>query len=81
MVRYFIKEEVSMSMDNLTLSSLRDAIKSNTEMNRKLKNELHVANLLKMVELGLVDDRIILSDEIVLDYKKELNNKTYRKSL
>ena len=49
-----------MSMDNLTLSSLRDAIKSNTEMNRKLKNELHVANLLKMVELGLVDDRIIL---------------------
>ncbi len=70
-----------MSMDNLTLSSLRDAIKSNTEMNRKLKNELHVANLLKMVELGLVDDRIILSDEIVLDYKKELNNKTYRKSL
>lgn len=81
MVRYFIKEEVPMSMDNLTLSSLRDAIKSNTEMNRKLKNELHVANLLKMVELGLVDDRIILSDEIVLDYKKELNNKTYRKSL
>ena len=70
-----------MSIDNLTLSSLRDAIKSNTEMNRKLKNELHVANLLKMVELGLVDDRIILSDEIVLDYKKELNNKTYIKSL
>lgn len=70
-----------MSMDNLTLSSLRDAIKSNTEMNRKLKNELHVANLLKMVELGLIDERIILSDEIVLDYKKELNNKTYRKSL
>ena len=81
MVRYFIKEEVPMSMDNLTLSSLRDAIKSNTEMNRKLKNELHVANLLKMVELGLIDERIILSDEIVLDYKKELNNKTYRKSL
>ena len=70
-----------MSMDNLTLSSLRDAIKSNTEMNRKLKNELHVANLLKMVELGLIDERIILSDEIISDYKKELNNKTYRKSL
>lgn len=70
-----------MSMDNLTLSSLRDAIKSNTEMNRKLKNELHVANLLKMVELGLVDERIILSDEIISDYKKELNNKTYKKSL
>ncbi len=70
-----------MSMDNLTLSSLRDAIKSNTEMNRKLKNELHVANLLKMVELGLIDERIILSDEIISDYKKELNNKTYKKSL
>ncbi len=68
-------------MDNLILSSLRDAIKSNTEMNRKLKNELHVANLLKMVELGLVDERIILSDEIISDYKKELNNKTYKKSL
>lgn len=68
-------------MDNLILSSLRDAIKSNTEMNRKLKNELHVANLLKMVELGLIDDRIILSDEIISDYKKELNNKTYKKSL
>lgn len=70
-----------MSMDNLILSSLRDAIKSNTEMNRKLKNELHVANLLKMVELGLIDERIILSDEIISDYKKELNNKTYKKSL
>ncbi len=70
-----------MSMDNLTLCSLRDAIKNNTEMNRKLKNELHVANLLKMVELGLVDERIILSDEIISDYKKELTNKTYRKSL
>ena len=81
MVRYFIKEEVPMSMDNLTLCSLRDAIKNNTEMNRKLKNELHVANLLKMVELGLVDERIILSDEIISDYKKELTNKTYRKSL
>ncbi len=68
-------------MDNLILSSLRDAIKSNTEMNRKLKNELHVANLLKMVELGLIDERIILSDEIISDYKKELNNKTYKKSL
>ena len=68
-------------MDNLILSSLRDAIKSNTEMNRKLKNELHVANLLKMVELGLVDERIILSDEIISDYKKDLTNKTYRKSL
>lgn len=68
-------------MDNLILSSLRDAIKSNTEMNRKLKNELHIANLLKMVELGLVDERIILSDEIISDYKKELNNKTYKKSL
>ncbi len=68
-------------MDNLTLCSLRDAIKNNTEMNRKLKNELHVANLLKMVELGLVDERIILSDEIISDYKKELTNKTYRKSL
>ena len=70
-----------MSSDNLLLSSLRDAIRSNTEMNRKLKNELHVANLLKMVELGLVDERIILSDEIISDYKKELNNKTYKKSL
>lgn len=70
-----------MSMDNLTLCSLRDAIKNNTEINRKLKNELHVANLLKMVELGLIDERIILSDEIISDYKKELNNKTYRKSL
>ncbi len=68
-------------MDNLTLCSLRDAIKNNTEMNRKLKNELHVANLLKMVELGLVDERIILSDEIISDYKKDLTNKTYRKSL
>lgn len=68
-------------MDNLILSSLRDAIKSNTEMNRKLKNELHIANLLKMVELGLIDERIILSDEIISDYKKELNNKTYKKSL
>lgn len=68
-------------MDNLTLCSLRDAIKNNTEMNRKLKNELHIANLLKMVELGLVDERIILSDEIISDYKKELTNKTYRKSL
>ena len=68
-------------MDNLTLCSLRDAIKNNTEMNRKLKNELHVANLLKMVELGLVDEIIILSDEIISDYKKELTNKTYRKSL
>lgn len=68
-------------MDNLILSSLRDAIRSNTEMNRKLKNELHVANLLKMVELGLIDERIILSDEIISDYKKELNNKTYKKSL
>lgn len=70
-----------MSSDNLLLSSLRDAIRSNTEMNRKLKNELHVANLLKMVELGLIDERIILSDEIILDYNKELTNKTYRKSL
>lgn len=70
-----------MSMDNLTLCSLRDAIKNNTEINRKLKNELHIANLLKMVELGLVDERIILSDEIISDYKKELNNKTYKKSL
>lgn len=70
-----------MSSDNLLLSSLRDAIRSNTEMNRKLKNELHVANLLKMVELGLVDERIILSDEIISDYKKELTNKTHRKSL
>lgn len=68
-------------MDNLTLCSLRDAIKNNTEMNRKLKNELHVANLLKMVELGLVDEKIILSDEIISDYKKDLTNKTYRKSL
>lgn len=68
-------------MDNLTLCSLRDAIKNNTEINRKLKNELHIANLLKMVELGLVDERIILSDEIISDYKKELTNKTYRKSL
>lgn len=68
-------------MDNLTLCSLRDAIKNNIEMNRKLKNELHVANLLKMVELGLVDERIILSDEIISDYKKDLTNKTYRKSL
>lgn len=68
-------------MDNLTLCSLRDAIKNNTEINRKLKNELHIANLLKMVELGLIDERIILSDEIILDYKKELTNKTYRKSL
>ncbi len=68
-------------MDNLTLCSLRDAIKNNTEMNRKLKNELHVANLLKMVELGLVDERIILSDQIISDYKKDLTNKTYRKSL
>ena len=70
-----------MSSDNLLLSSLRDAIRSNTEMNRKLKNELHVANLLKMVELGLVDEIIILSEEIISDYKKELNNKTYKKSL
>ena len=70
-----------MSIDNLTLSSLRDAIKINTEMNRKLKNELHVANLLKMVELGLIDEKFILSDEIILDYKKELINKTYKKSL
>ena len=68
-------------MDNLTLCSLRDAIKNNNEINRKLKNELHIANLLKMVELGLIDERIILSDEIISDYKKELTNKTYRKSL
>lgn len=28
-----------------------------------------------------IDERIILSDEIISDYKKELTNKTYRKSL
>lgn len=65
-----------MSLDNLTAASLRDSIKSSNEINKKLKNELRIANLLKMFELGLINKNMILEDQVYLAYKEELEGKS-----
>ena len=64
-----------MSFDNLTVASLRDSIKSSNEINKKIKNELRIANLLKMFELGLINKNMILEDQVYLEYKEELEGK------
>lgn len=64
-----------MSLDNLTAASLRDSIKSSNEINKKIKNELRIANLLKMLELGLINKNMILEDQVYLAYKEELEGK------
>lgn len=64
-----------MSLDNLTVASLRDSIKSSNEINKKIKNELRIANLLKMLELGLINKNMILEDQVYLAYKEELEGK------
>lgn len=64
-----------MSLDNLTVASLRDSIKSSNEINKKIKNELRIANLLKMFELGLINKNMILEDQVYLAYKEELEGK------
>ncbi len=64
-----------MSLDNLTAASLRDSIKISNEINKKLKNELRIANLLKMLELGLINKNMILEDQVYLAYKEELEGK------
>lgn len=64
-----------MSLDNLTVASLRDSIKSSNEINKKIKNELRIANLLKMFELGLINKNMILEDQVYLEYKEELEGK------
>lgn len=65
-----------MSLDNLTVASLRDSIKSSNEINKKIKNELRIANLLKMLELGLINKNMILEDQVYLAYKEELEGKS-----
>lgn len=70
-------------MDNLTIASLRDALRYNTDINRKLRNELHIANLLKLLELGLITKDEIMSDSTYLEYSNKIcsNSKTKKKSL
>lgn len=65
-----------MTLDNLTVASLRDSIKSSNEINKKIKNELRIANLLKMLELGLINKNMILEDQVYLAYKEELEGKS-----
>lgn len=65
-----------MTLDNLTVASLRDSIKSSNEINKKIKNELRIANLLKMFELGLINKNMILEDQVYLAYKEELEGKS-----
>lgn len=65
-----------MSLDNLIVASLRDSIKSSNEINKKIKNELRIANLLKMLELGLINKNMILEDQVYLAYKEELEGKS-----
>ena len=65
-----------MSFDNLTVASLSDSIKSSNEINKKIKNELRIANLLKMLELGLINKNMILEDQVYLAYKEELEGKS-----
>lgn len=70
-------------MDNTAINTLRDAIRSNTEGVRSLRDELHIANLLNLLEHGLIDKNDILSDLIYLEYKKKynLNSNIKKKSL
>ena len=65
-----------MSFYNLTVASLRNSIKSSNEINKKIKNELRIANLLKMLELGLINKNMILEDQVYLAYKEELEGKS-----
>lgn len=69
-------------MDNLTIASLREALRYNTDINRKLRDELHIANLLKLLELGLITKNEIVLDPMYIEYSNKIysNAKTKKKS-
>lgn len=65
------------------MSSLRDAIKDHKKYTRELRDETHIANLLKMLELNLISKENVLNDPIYKTYKDSIisNTKVNKKSL
>lgn len=60
------------------LHDLKDVITNNTRTMEAQANELHIANLLKMLELGLISKENIVCDRNYQEYTKNLkvNNPT-----
>lgn len=59
-----------MNLDSITLQTLRDRITENTKVNRKLADEIHLNNLLKLLELNLIKKEQLEKDEVYSKIKK-----------
>ena len=57
-----------MQLDNLTLASLRDRVSENSREMKLLRKQYELANLLKALELGLIDKEEVLNNKVYIEF-------------
>ena len=57
-----------MQIDNLTLASLRDRVSENSREMKLLRKQYELANLLKTLELGLIDKEEVLNNKVYIEF-------------
>lgn len=57
-----------MQLDNLTLASLRDRVSENSREMKLLRKQYELANLLKALELGLINKEDVLNNKVYIEF-------------
>ena len=57
-----------MQLDNFTIATLRDKIIENSRELKMLRKQSELANLLKALELGLIDKEEVLNNKVYIEF-------------
>ena len=57
-----------MQLDNFTIATLRDKIIENSRELKMLRKQSELENLLKALELGLIDKEEVLNNKVYIEF-------------